>query len=49
LLDKYNKIYKMHGTYYIKINAMSGESEENHDLVQVNRFPSRELNPEPSE
>jgi hypothetical protein len=39
----------MHGTYYIKINPMFGESEENHGLVQVNRFLSRELNPELSE
>jgi len=39
----------MHGTYYIKINPVFGESEENHDLFQVNRFPSRELNPEYSE
>jgi len=49
LLDKYNKIYKMHGANYVKINSVFGESEENHGLVQVNHFPSRELNPEPSE
>lgn len=45
LLDKYDKIYTTHSANYVKINPVFfGESEENYDLVQVNRFPSLELN-----